>query len=127
MIIRFHAVIVSGSGRGKRLGIPTYNLDLSAVPSDLSEGVYAGSVEILGKSYIAAIHYGPRPVFKDTKTFEAHLIDGAPDTEPTELDIIVQERLRDVLDFPTPEAMLIQIEGDINRTRAIMGTHEDAA
>lgn len=127
MIATFSARTVSGRGRGKDLGIPTYNIDLQDVPKGLPEGIFAGSAEIEGKRYIAAIHYGPRPVFKDTTAFEVHLLDNAPERTPEKLVISLHERLRDVQDFPSAEEMLVQISQDIAATRAIMGAHEDIA
>ena len=121
---RFRAKVISGRGRGRDLGFPTYNMDLQNVPKTLEEGIYAGSAEIDGKVFPAAMHYGPRPVFRDSKAFEVHLIDVTPETDPEEMIIDIKKRLRDVQDFPSVEEMLKQITHDVDTTRAIMRRDE---
>lgn len=119
----FSARTVAGRGRGRGLGTPTINCDLADVPTELEDGVYACVVAFDGETAPAAMHLGPRPVFRDTRTCEVHLLDRALDVSPKRLDIRVIERLRDVLDFPSPEALRAQITDDIRRVRAILGTH----
>lgn len=120
--VRFTARVVPGSGRGKHLGVPTFNLALEDIPKDLQEGIFAGSAEIDGKKYVAAIHYGPRPVFHDSETFEVHLVDSVLNESLETIIIFLKERLRDVKDFPSKEALAEQIQDDIEKTRAIMGS-----
>lgn len=122
--ITFSAHVVSGAGRGKGLGTPTLNVDLSQVPSSLEEGVYACFAVINGKRHFGAMHYGPRPVFNASLSCEVHLMDTVIEHPPTSMDIEVVERLREVRDFPTPDDLKIQIADDIVKTRAILGNHE---
>lgn len=117
--IRFTATIIRGSGRGKDLGIPTFNLNLHEIPSDVTRGIYAGSVSIDGLNVPAAMHYGPRPVFQDSDSFEVHVLGNVND-DLHALDVTLVARLRDVQNFASAEAMLRQIEDDIAATRAIM-------
>jgi riboflavin kinase / FMN adenylyltransferase len=117
---RFTAGVVSGSGRGKNLGTPTLNLNLADVPSSLQEGIYACFATIDGMREQAAMHYGPRPVFKDTTSCEVHLLDRTLTSAPASVTVEIIERLRDVQDFPSPAALMDQIARDIERTRAIL-------
>lgn len=127
----FTARVVSGAGRGKGLGVPTLNLHLDDVPLELREGIYAGWIELRAMSgeqpkaqnpkLKAAIHYGPRPVFKDSKTFEAHLIGAKLPSPPAAVTVTLTERIRDVRDFPSAEALTEEIARDIERCRAILG------
>ncbi len=118
--ITFTAAVTAGAGRGKTMGIPTLNVSLADVPSHVQEGVYAGLVNIRSESHFAAIHYGPRPVFHDSKTFEAHLLDTTHLEAPKTVTITLVARLRDVRNFPSPEELVAQIDRDIARTRAIL-------
>lgn len=122
--LSFSARVVSGAGRGKDLGAPTINLDLSQVPSSLEEGIYACMAVIDGKSLQAAMHYGPRPVFKDSLSCEVHLLDVTLEHAPETLEVEVVAYLREVRDFPTPEDLMTQIADDILKTRAILDDHE---
>jgi riboflavin kinase / FMN adenylyltransferase len=123
MTTSFSARLVRGSGRGKEIGTPTLNIDLNDVPTDIAEGIYAGWVKIDQRWCKAAIHYGPRPVFQDSRSFEVHVLDAGIEIPPERIDIVLVERLRDVQDFPSPEALSAQIGDDVRRTRAILDTH----
>ena len=115
-MLSFSANIISGAGRGKGLGTPTLNLDLAHVPAELEEGIYA----CVANGQPAVMHYGPRLVFKDSTTCEVHLLDTTPPPDLAELSVQVLERIRDVRDFPTPDALREEITRDIARTRAIL-------
>jgi len=121
-LISFESTPITGSGRGKTLNVPTINLDLSRVPSALEEGIYACVVELNrnGEMLAASMHYGPRPVFKDSLSCEVHLLDRAISEQPQNVLIHIIERLRDVQDFPSPGALVAQIAEDNARAHAIL-------
>lgn len=116
---------VQGHGRGKRLGFPTVNL---IIPEKfaLKEGVYAVWVEIAKKKFRGAMHYGPVPVFNQSKpTLEVFLLDTTPDKLPQRLDevditVIPVQWLRAVQAFSSTEALVAQIEKDVEQTRKIL-------
>lgn len=119
----FTAHIITGSGRGKKLGTPTINMNLDDVPTDMEEGIYAcwAKVGIVWEK--GALHYGPRPVFKDTKSCEVYLLDSTIKTVPETIDIVIVGLLRPVLDFPTPHDLLKQIEDDVAQSHAMLDAH----
>lgn len=114
------AKTVPGRGRGKGLGIPTINLDLASVPSDLAHGIYACRITLDQKTFMGAMHYGPRPVFRDSLAFEVHIIDETIDTVPACADIDIIGYIRPVLDFPSTEALLERISTDIDEARGML-------
>lgn len=125
--MKFTARIITGRGRGKRIGTPTINLALEDVPEDLEEGIYACWVtstkyEIRNTRFKskAVMHYGPRPVFKDSASCEIHLLDEPIDLSDGTLEIEVIERMRDVQNFPSPEELIAQIKADIALSREIL-------
>lgn len=115
-----NAAVVGGRGRGKTIGIPTINIDPANAPEELKCGIYACFVTINGTKFKGAMHYGPRPVFKDTETLEIHILDAAPADIPATVDIDIIGRIRDVEDFATPEALTERIQGDIAEARAML-------
>ncbi len=120
--MQFTADVTSGSGRGKGLRCPTLNLERTAVPDDLPEGVYACFAR-LGSGGIrlpATMHYGPRPTFGDTPSCEVHIIDHAVSIPPRTLTVDVVEKLRDIRDFGSAEALAAQMELDITETRKLL-------
>ena len=116
----FTASAIKGAGRGKEMGIPTINVDLSAVPEELEDGIYACYVELDGVRYHGAMHYGPRPVFDDSRACEVHLLDTTVEVVPSQVSLEVVEYLREIRDFPTTEALVTQIEQDIQQCRTIL-------
>ena len=121
--LTFSASAISGTGRGREYGIPTINIDLAAVPENLQEGIYACFVEIEDNPtrYMGAMHYGPRPVFQDSRACEIHLIDTELSFLPTTVTVTVVQFLRKILNFPSVEALKAQILDDIRQCRGILG------
>lgn len=105
------------------MGTPTLNLNLLDVPSDLKEGIYACMVIIDDATYEAAMHYGPRPVHKDTRSCEVHLLDETISDTPGMITVDIVECLRPVLDFPSEAALIAQIGDDIAKARGILETY----
>lgn len=121
--VRFSARLVTGRGRGKEIGTPTLNIDLNDVPADTKEGIYAGWVKIDDQWLMGAFHYGPRPVFQDTKTFEVYVLDMEVLEAPERMEIVLVQHLRPVLNFPSTEELVAQINKDVAETRGILERH----
>ena len=125
--ITFTAPVIQGSGRGKNIGAATINLDLSAIPNTLEEGIYVCRVSFESESNLDAVmHYGPRPVFHDSTSCEVHVLDRTISAPSATLLVQVIARLRDVADFPSKDDLMIQIERDIEDARVILRTHGSA-
>lgn len=108
--------VVHGDGRGRQLGYPTANLvpDERFVRPD--KGVYA----CLAGGRPAAVNIGVRPQFETGRgvLIEAFLLDFAGDLYGTELRLEFLERLRGERLFPSVEALVEQIDRDVEDTRA---------
>lgn len=120
---RFELVGKVGHGdhRGRELGFPTANLD---VPSDMAvpaNGIYATFAYVDGKRHMAATSIGTRPTFNGVgRTIEAFLLEFDSDlyNRPIHLEFI--QRLRDELKFDDVEALLSQMNIDVQQTREIL-------
>lgn len=113
-------LVVTGFGRGIKLGFPTANIDpeKELLPS---AGIYAAFVEVEQKSYMAALNIGAKPTFADyTFTFEAHLLDFEGDLRGKKLNTEFVEKLRDIVKFDSPEMLKKQIASDVAKVRAIL-------
>jgi len=115
IIASFMAQIMRGAGRGRRIGSPTLNLQLPAVPFTLKHGIYACTVTWNRKTFPAAMHFGPRPVFRAGIACEVHVIGLAVRRPPRTVTVTVVRRLRSVQNFPTPEALQRQIRHDLKK------------
>ena len=112
--------VVTGFGRGIKLGFPTANInpEKELLPS---AGIYAAFVEVEGRRYMAALNIGAKPTFADyTFTFEVHLLDFEGDLRGKKLNTEFVEKLRDIVKFDSPEALKKQIAADVEKVRAIL-------
>lgn len=106
------------------MGTPTLNVNLTDVPENLQEGIYACKVMIDEELMNAAMHYGPRPVHRDTPSCEVHVLDENLAEPPETISIDVVEYLRPVLDFPSEAALIAQIADDIQKSRGILDAYD---
>jgi len=108
-------IVTKGDQRGREMGVPTANL--SQVGTMLPEdGIYAGSAEVGGKKYTAAISIGTNPTFGEhERVLEAHLISFEGDLEHYgwPLTVTISHWIREQVTFDTMETLKEQIEADI--------------
>ena len=112
--------VVTGFGRGIKLGFPTANIEpeKELLPP---AGIYAAFVAVEGKRYMAALNIGAKPTFADyTFTFEAHLLNFEGDLRGKRLNTEFVEKLRDIVKFDSPEMLKKQIAADVEKVRAIL-------
>jgi len=112
--------VVTGFGRGIKLGFPTANIDpeKELLPP---AGIYVAFVDVEQKRYMAALNIGEKPTFADyTFTFEAHLLNFEGDLRGKRLNTEFVEKLREIVKFDSPEMLKKQITADVNKARAIL-------
>ncbi len=117
--------VVSGDKRGRTLGFPTANIEVGfdmAVPGN---GIYATLAFVDGERHMAATSIGTRPTFDGKgRTIEAFLLGFDSNLYNKELRLEFVERLRDELKFDSVDALLEQMELDVEQTRIILETLE---
>src|SRR5437867_3583859 len=98
--------VTRGAGRGRGLGFPTANLDVSneLLPP---AGVYATTVTIDGVLHPSITNIGLRPTFGDVEhvTVETHIFDMARDLYGLDVRLSFVQRLRDERAFPDVDAL----------------------
>jgi riboflavin kinase / FMN adenylyltransferase len=109
--------VVRGDGRGRELGMPTANLvpdDRLVVPG---HGVYAAWAH--GKP--AAVNVGVRPTFDTGRGLlvEAHLLDFDGDLYGQTLRVAFLERMRGERRFDSVDALVEQMQRDVEQAREI--------
>jgi riboflavin kinase / FMN adenylyltransferase len=114
---QLEGTVVQGDARGRTLGIPTANVAPSAGVVLPATGVYAGKAA----GHAAAINVGVRPQFeRDGELLvEAYLLDFDGDLYGDTLRIGFLERLRDEQRFESTEALVEQMERDVERVREL--------
>jgi riboflavin kinase/FMN adenylyltransferase len=110
--------IVSGDGRGSRIGYPTANLGdvFTLLPK---RGVYSTILRLEEALHRGATNVGVRPTFggRGNPTVETHLLDFEGDLLHREVSIFWLERLRDEVSFGSVEELTRQIERDCAHVR----------
>ncbi len=138
---RLTGVVIHGKGRGKKLGFPTANVQLSHGQIQPPTGIFAGLVYISPKApfraraargeaerkpghYLAAIHIGSAPTFNDDDyTIEVHILDYDGDNlyeERLTLELI--KKIRDIKKFESEEELKVAIASDCAEARTILKT-----
>ena len=118
---RLTGTVIRGDGRGRQLGIPTANLDVWDEQLLPANGVYAAYAWLDDHRYKAATNIGIRPTVNGHSiTVEAHLLDFDADIYGQKLTLDFVTRIRDEKKFPDLEALINQIQADINQVRTIL-------
>lgn len=105
--------IVSGAGRGSKIGLPTLNMR----PNDqLSPpyGVYSGFIAVRDVVLPAVFNLGVRPTFDNgSPSIEGHSLVPLPDISPIYYaEFFLIERIRSEMKFDSVEDFLLQVEKD---------------
>jgi riboflavin kinase/FMN adenylyltransferase len=115
------AEVVHGLGRGKGLGFPTANLNVSSWKLLPAYGVYAVAVLVKGKWKIGALSVGKNPTFQDVGDVrvEVFILDYEGDLYEENLPVFFLSRLRPQMQFKNAEQLVMQIDADTQRARAV--------
>lgn len=113
--------VVVGRQAGREMGICTANLSVGPTRIVPADGVYAAYAIVEGKRYKAAVSVGVPVTFDDAteSTIEAHILDFDEDIYGKELTLEFMERLRPMVKFDSTQALVAQINEDIQRTRQL--------
>lgn len=112
--IEFAGTVVHGKGMGRRIGFPTANIALRAMPA-VAYGVYAAEVEVDGQRYPAIVNVGKHPTLPEgPPTVEAHLIGETMDLYGKRVQVRLQRYMRAERRFESLEALRGQIRQDID-------------
>jgi riboflavin kinase/FMN adenylyltransferase len=117
-------VVVQGDRRGRELGFPTANVEVPnrcCLPAD---GIYAGTfVGADGVERDTAISLGRRPTVyetADSSLLEAYVLDFSGDLYGQAVKVRFVEHLRGELKFDSVDELVVQIERDVEDTRAVL-------
>ena len=135
-----HGPVIHGDGRGKRINVPTANIDYSHEKMIPANGIYACWAYLQGDTstsasvlpsaaaprlsvHRAAINIGINPTFtpnKQTPNVEVHLLDFDREIYGQDVRLEFVARLRDELKFDSVDMLVEQIWKDVDETRRIL-------
>lgn len=112
--------VVYGDQRGRTLGFPTANFDITPGKAVPKNGVYAVHAIVCGKAYHAIANIGINPTFAGLhRHIEVHLFDFAGDLYGQIIEIQFIERLRGECQFSSVEQLITQIKLDVDEATAL--------
>jgi riboflavin kinase/FMN adenylyltransferase len=122
---RIDGPVVHGEKRGRELGYPTANMDVTGLHLPRL-GVYAVRADVLtgpkAGSYMGAASLGVRPMFGvNQPNLETFLIDFAGDLYGQHLSIAFVDYLRSEARFDGLPALIAQMQADVQRAREVLG------
>lgn len=118
--------VVHGEKRGRQIGYPTANIEVSPNATIPSDGVYAGWLTVGTHRWPAAISIGTNPTFDGVRgrQIEAYALD------QSDLDLYGQVakvefgwRLRDTIKFSGLDPLLAQMKIDCDKARELTKYH----
>lgn len=116
--------VVQGDQRGRLLGFPTANVEVSNRMCLPADGVYAGHYQRPdGSVYDCAINLGRRPTFyehAETSLLEAHLLDFDADLYGEGAIIRFSHFLRSERKFDGIDALIEQLRADVESARTLL-------
>jgi len=135
-----HGPVIHGDGRGKRINVPTANIDYLHEKMIPANGIYACWAYLQGDTstsasappsvaaqqlsvHRAAINIGINPTFtpdKQTPNVEVHLLDFDREIYGQDVRLEFVARLRDELKFDSVDMLVEQIWKDVDETRRIL-------
>jgi len=126
--------VVTGDGRGHKLGFPTANLAVVSGKLIPATGVYAVGVRIdqqvanhcsLITNHLGMMNIGLCPTFggRTERRIEVHILDFDADIYGQTLTASLMCRLRDERKFSSVEALVSQLETDAARIRSLNIKH----
>ena len=122
---QLQGLVGHGDQRGRTIGFPTANLDYAREKVLPASGIYACWAYVGDERHKAAVNLGTNPTFtpdKMTMNVEAFLLDFDRDIYGEALRLEFMARLRDELKYTSVDALIKQIEKDVEQTRKLLGT-----
>ncbi len=112
--------VKKGRKVGRTLGFPTINVPIPFDRAVLKNGVYAGRIEVDGKTYKILLNYGDRPTFDLTeKLIEGHIVDYEGDLYGKTLTVYFDRYLREIKKFNDQTELSAQIKRDLEIVKGI--------
>ena len=117
--------VVRGDARGRELGYPTANLQLTSHKLVPQDGIYFAEVEVDGTTLFGMVSIGVRPTFfeQGIRTVEVHLLDFEGDLYGRTLAVEFVKRLREERKFSGAQELIDQMHIDEQESRSLMAEY----
>lgn len=110
--------IIHGKKLGSKMGMPTANLEIDTNYVIPKFGVYDTTMEINGKSYVAATNIGKNPSIENSGIrIESHILDFEGNLYGQNVKLILHNFIRDELKFNNLYDLFNQMQKDVDLIR----------
>ena len=116
MKLMFSGRVERGEGMATRLGCPTANIAIKEGLLIPGLGVYVGETDLEGVRYPALICISDGRTGLNLK-MEVHLLGFNQDLIGKYLQVLIHEKLRDIVSFPGEEEMARMVKNDLFQAR----------
>jgi riboflavin kinase/FMN adenylyltransferase len=120
----FHleGVVIKGEGRGKKIGYPTANIQVSPDLIVPENGVYVTRTRYQGMTYQSVTNIGFNPTFKEgfQVHIETNIFDFDSDIYGEQIEIEFLQKLRNEKKFPTVNDLIDQIRADVETAKKVL-------
>ena len=113
--------VIHGLGNGRKVNMPTANLDIKDLDKDIEYGVYATKVIVDNQTFLGVCNIGNRPTVDNKKTIEVMIIDFNEDIYGKTIEIVLLKKLREIEKFNSLEDVKKQVDIDIKKTKELFG------
>jgi len=118
---RISGPVVTGAGRGRKLGFPTANVQFTQELIPLP-GVYVVDAEVDGKRRPGVANVGFNPTFGENSLgVEVHILDFDGDLYGKAMSVSFRDRIRDERKFKSVDELARQIAKDVQYARGLGG------
>ena len=114
--------VAHGQKLGRTIGVPTANIWLKSLVTPV-KGVYAVAIKGIDlRTYHGIANIGTRPTLNgERQQLEVHIFDFNGDLYGRQLEVVLQQKLRDERKFENFAALKQQIERDVSHAREFHG------
>lgn len=119
-MIKIKGKVIDGQKRGHLVGMPTANLSIDNLGSEIKYGVYACYVFLENKKYLGVCNIGNRPTVDNEILVETHILDFDKQIYGKMIELELVEYLRPISKFNNLEEVKIQVDKDILKTRELL-------
>jgi len=113
--------VVTGAGRGKKLGFPTANVNVNQNQALPADGIYATRTHIDDELYSSVTNVGRRPTFDgNNRTVEVYILDFQGDLYNHNIQVDFVQKLRDERKFDSVDELKKQMAEDVEQGKTIL-------
>lgn len=116
----FSGTVIKGDGRGKTIGYPTANIDISDLDLAIKTGVYGSTVQIENnpETFKAILFFGPKKTFNGVENnLEIFILNFDQDIYGKTVHFTIEQFVRGPIKFNSVEELVKQIKADIEQIK----------